>query len=313
MLIDVFKTKKASTKSTGFCCLNITSKGLALAYSRSNTPTLEIERAQFIPFGKSTITEILPAIVNDYRLQNMQCSWVLQPDDYKLLTIERLPVADEELAQALRWRIKDLISYPTAEATIDFFNCPNQSPRPNQEWLYVVIARTAYLQSVIAPIQASGLTVSTIDISELALRNIMHLYPEDERGIALLVRHENNCELIITRQGELLLARHLEVNLNYLTSDPQILEKLALEIQRSFDYYQSQLRQTPPNTLIVSYENADLLNYLSQQLSCSVRGLTLENHIPLHENIDPLTLEQCLYAIGGLLREGYTRGIYATN
>ncbi len=65
----------------------------------------------------------------------------MQPGSYKSFSIEPLLVEPEEMVYALRWRIKDMINFPVAEAAIDYFEIPNPAPKTNKNMLNVVVTR----------------------------------------------------------------------------------------------------------------------------------------------------------------------------
>ncbi len=96
----------------------------------------------------------------------------------------------------------------------------------------------------------------------------------------------HNTEFIITRQAILYLARTMDLKMTPFFVETEIpgeiegerrelLDALALQIQRSVDYYQSQLHQVPPGRVFISSGNQAIAAYLAPQLACEVKSLEL--------------------------------------
>ena len=66
----------------------------------------------------------LAAWVAEHRLQGVPAALTLDHGDYVIHQLDRPEVPAEELRQALRWRLKDLIDYSPADAVIDVFEAP---------------------------------------------------------------------------------------------------------------------------------------------------------------------------------------------
>ncbi len=220
---------------------------------------------------------------------------------------------DNELAAALRWRIKDLVSFPAAEAAVDYFETPVTSPEHNKNMLNVVVAHLQMLETTAKWIQASGLALTAIDIPELALRNMTASLQEDSDGIALLLLQPKACRLLITRQGSLYLIRDINLAPTPFLLDEQsstatsetyqsLLETLVLEIQRSFGFYQNRLRQALPKHLFVLGGNPSVLSDLATQLNCATKALDLKTIVQTRQPLSVKLQMACLFAIGGALR-----------
>jgi len=99
-----------------------------------------------------------------------------------------------------------------------------------------------------------------IDIPETAQRNIAALFEMEGRGLAMLVFGDEGGLLTITCDGELFLARRLDITLGQLQDADenlrqQYLDRVELEVQRSLDYFDRQFHHIPVNRLILSRRN----------------------------------------------------------
>ena len=194
--------------------------------------------------------------VQSHRAAGARCIAVLEPAAYQLLHIEPPQVPAEEMATALRWRIKDLLHYPAEEAVVDVFPVP-QPVRERVRDHNVVVARESLVRERIGLLEQAGLALESIDIGELAQRNVAASLPHNAEGLALLTLDADSGLITLVRQDEVYLARDLDFGLDALPPgldaplDDPAFERITLELQRSLDYYESALGQAPLNRILV--------------------------------------------------------------
>jgi MSHA biogenesis protein MshI len=79
---------------------------------------------------------------------------------------------------------------------------------------------------------------------------------------------------------------------------------LALELQRTFDYYESHSRQSPISQLVIISNEQPLEKLavlLQQRLGIDCIGINIPDILTLNENIANID-HKCITAIGGALR-----------
>jgi MSHA biogenesis protein MshI len=242
---------------------------------------------------------------------------VLSPDEYQMHLVESPDVPDSELREAVRWRIRDLIDFPIDEAAIDVFDMPQQagSGRETGKMMCVVVARNPVIAQKAAMVNRSGGELDVIDITDLALRNVLALTPADATGVGLLFIEPSYSMILISGESTLYLSRRIWIGANELASiagkDPQgaefrrVADALALELLRSLEYYESHFSRPAVETLYVAPlggAEPALVAHLGQALGVSVQNLDLN---ALIDTDRPLTQEQqarSLLAIGAALR-----------
>lgn len=232
---------------------------------------------------------------------------VLADGQYELLLVDAPRVEPSELRAAVRWKVRNLIDFHIDDAVIDVFEIPGQSNRPQgQTMMYAVAARSRELREYIDSIENSDLDLRVIDITEMALRNLAAQLDEDVRGVAMLYFEENHGILTITRQGSLYLSRRLETGTSQLFDEPEAsYAQIALEVQRSLDYYDSHYGQSPVAALSIlpgfaSHEA--LVESLSESLSFPVQSYRPEDVITSEVDLPNEHLAEFLIALGGALR-----------
>lgn len=196
--------------------------------------------------------EQLSRLVDEEGLSRAGVNLVLPLDDYQLFQIDRPAVEEQELAAAVRFKLGDLLDYPVDEAIVDTFEFPEDASRGRGQLVNAVCARRSLLEEYVGVVQEVGLNIERIDIGELALRNIAARLDPEARGTALIYLREGHGHMVFCRGEMLYMGRRLDVSLAQLrdaSTQEHAIQSLALEIQRSSDYYESQLRQVPPRVI----------------------------------------------------------------
>jgi len=307
-LFNTLFLQKQEKKSLGFCGVEINQSGLALVHGDLKTREPSLHSCFFQACGEdiSIRQDRLRSLVQEQGLDGVDCSWVLSPHYYKLLLMEAPNIPNDELAGAARWKVKDYIDFPLEDALIDAFRIPDYGVGGSHKMMYVVAARLSEIKPIVELIQHSGLNLTTIDIHELALRNITTHFPENERGIALVHLSPEHCGILLGHHGNIFLARTLKFNGFDEGEDlDDSLERLVLEIQRSYDYYYSQLSQPEPSKLyltpMIELEQ-DVISALQEKLAVDVVPLDMNTVLKTTQDLDPAQQAQCIGAMGGVLR-----------
>lgn len=234
-------------------------------------------------------------------------SLVLMPGEYQLLPIDAPPVPPEEMKMAVRWRIKDLIDFPIDDATVDVVRLDAGQPESANK-LLAVVAHNQVVKRYIHLAEQARLTLTAIDIPELAQRNIASLLEVPDRVTALLSFTSQGGLLTLTRNGNLCFYRRLECMpgaLNESDSErmQQTLDRLALELQRTFDHIERQYSHWGVDNIVLAPPPSDLeiMDYLNRQLYLPLKQADLSDVI---DGVlpDPGALSDCWFALGGALR-----------
>jgi len=163
---------------------------------------------------------------------------------YQLLLVDKPNVESEEMTQALLWSVKDMVSQPVTDIHLDYF----EPPLPSNTKLNVVVVEKAALSALVLAAKDHDMEVVGINIEEMAVTNLF----TEEAQARLVLSHASGQELLLTvvRQGELYMQRRVRGfnQLDSVTAEDLafgMADNLSLELQRSMDYFESQLRQAP--------------------------------------------------------------------
>lgn len=272
-----------SRAAVGRVGIEIGSERLAIACYRDEVLQL-VDSAQVA--GASDISAQLQQWVQQYRLQGVACTVVVHPKQYQLILTERPPVEDAELAAALPWKIKDLLHHPVNEVAIDAFALPSDAFRGRQRMIYAVAMPKTQLTTFAGLIEESGLALDTISIPEVLLWRLLagKALPGNR---AILRLDRANGVLSIANDNAVYLCRSFDIGLDKIRSTlpvldessfsgGQFLDALALELQRSLDYYESQVGKGGVSELLVvplPERDAPMIRVLAKQLGVRVQVL----------------------------------------
>jgi MSHA biogenesis protein MshI len=302
--LNPFRKRARSHAVTG---LHLTPGVLATAsvdYQRGRKPRLVAAHSKELT-GDSDLERVLHEASPGRRAP---VNLVMADGRYELLLVEAPRVEPSELRAAVRWKVRNLIDFHIDDAVIDVFEIPGQNNRPQgQAMMYAVAARSREVREHIDLIEDADLELRVIDIAEMALRNLAAQLEEDVRGVAMLYLEDDHGLITITRQGSLYLSRRLETGRDHLFEEPETShDQIALEVQRSLDYYDSHFGQPPVAALSVLpgfAAHAGLVESLRESLSLKVDGYRTEDIVSSDVEIPDQHLAEFLIALGGALRQ----------
>ena len=180
--------------------------------------------------------------VHDNHLQHVTCHCLLARHDVQLLQLEKPAVADDELLQAVKWKVKDLISFDVEKSVIDVYELPN-SPKTPVEYINAVVANEDVVARYVDVVRESGLELQVLDIYELATKNFIQSQPLENSTTMVLQFSDNDSLVTIYHHGDLYVARDFKIGLldieAALHQGEDTYDALLLELQRSMDYFES--------------------------------------------------------------------------
>lgn len=258
---------------------------------------------------EDTFEERLAQFVGKHKLANHVCHVVLSRKDYQLLLVEAPDVAPDQLRAAVRWKIKDLITTPLDKAVIEVFNLPADANKSGKKMVYVVVSPLERVKWIIDLINESGLTLASIDIHELAFRNLAWVSHRDlqARGVGIVRLYQGGGLLSLYREGNLYLSRQFKLDYNAGLLDEIPADALSLEVQRSLDYYERQMGLSPPAGLFICGDNVSedkVTEELNRSITVPAHFLAVNDLLQSSESIDEGLSQLCIGALGAVYREG---------
>ncbi len=303
---------KHAPRNAGWAAITLSKKGVHIAQAMYVGTRPQVTRCSFYPLTEVTAAA-LEKIRKEASLDTSRFTTLLSANEYQLIMVEAPNVPVDELKTAIRWKIKDLLNYHVDDATIDVLKIPASKygvERPQS--LYAVAASNETIRKRIALFEKAKIELNLIDIPEMAQRNVAALFETEARGLALLSFSDEGGLLTITCDGELFLARRIDITLGQLQDADenlrqQYLDRVVLEVQRSLDYFDRQFHHIPLSRLLVcAPESLGLERILADSLGLPVEMLDLAQGmdiIAVPELLDSEFASYALPALGAALRQ----------
>lgn len=303
---------RRTSHQVGWCAVCMDSSGVHVAHLKLTGSKPQVMKCAFHPADQVT-AENLEALRKTTRIAGFKFTTLLAPGAYQMLLVDAPNVPLEEMRTAIRWRIKDLLDFHVDDATIDVLRIPtNKAAGERPQMLYAIAAPNNTIRQCVVLFEKAKMDLNVIEIPEMAQRNIAALYEENGYGLAVLAFDDGGGLLTFTSDGELYLARRIEITLGQLQDAnedlrQQSLERLELELQRSMDYFGRQHSYIAVGRLLVcAPQQLGLVQLLTPSLDVPVQQLDLAQVMDISaapELADSEYAAQMFYALGAALRQ----------
>ncbi len=225
--------------------LSFSEEGIALVWvdPASDRP---LKHWEMLIDSPSQLAQRLAERVETLELGGVPCYVVLAPEDYSLQLVEAPDVPAGDVASAVKFQIRDSLAMSLADAEVQVFDVPEAAYRP---------AGANAVCSGNAPstnhrsedlVLNAGLVLQTIDIRESVMRDLAGQMAED-RWSRLPGRAWGEARLLLMKAGEIYLSRQLntEIDQSQMAGEAwaSTFQRLLVELQRSFDYFENQMGQ----------------------------------------------------------------------
>lgn len=209
-------------------------------------------------FPKPDWLASLKNFVDDHEMMNSPVVISFATKKYQLVQADKPPVPDEEIAQALQWSIKDLI-VSQEDVVTDYFDMPAQTRGANK---VNVVALPKYdVYEVCSGILQSGLFIKAVTVEELCNCDLL----QDSNDAVLTAVQDPSAEIClnIIKNRQLYFSRRIRgyENLNTFNEaelQMGVIENLSVELQRSMDFFEGQLKQAPVKKILLHLDNSHM-------------------------------------------------------
>ncbi|MBF0182823.1 MAG: hypothetical protein HQM06_00335 [Magnetococcales bacterium] len=258
--------------------------------------------------GPSGKAPLLYTLASEQGLLKTPFNYCLAMESYDLFPNEAANVEKKELAAAMKWIVRDRLSFSVDEAVVDCFYIPDPIRVLPQRRVYVVATERKVIQEQLNVLRPSRLRLQAIEVPELALNNILAYLPESKQGVALLYYPPGGemGMVLIAREGNLFFTRRLR---SWDTEDEAgnmaVVDGVAGEIQRALDFVETTFTQTPVDILyLVSepHKEGKMREALAMRLSVRIKRLRPDQFLPAEQSVDEVSFYHLLPALGEALR-----------
>lgn len=241
--------------------------------------------------GRQSFEKGMLRLRDEYDLNKFHSYWVLCGDQYQTLLIDRPNVSSREYRAAALWQIKDLIEYPVYDCVIDVFK-PADEITTYKNKLYVIAAKKSFLTRITALLQNLNMPPAVITTQEFAIRNVLSKVESfSGKAIAVLTFDSTQYLLTIIKNQEIVFSR-------------RILSNIIFELERSFEFFLSSLKQKKIDVLILKGVRDDSdFNRLSETIREEMTIINLDKEgISFNASQEEIKVP-AFYALGGALEQ----------
>ena len=280
---DYFKQKLAQPSKFVSVGIEVNNAGVTVSAFRKNGDQLtwSLQESLSQSLDNEHWYRNLRKLVERHNLANTPCYVSLSTDQYQILQVDRPQVDADEVAQALTWTVKDLVPHD-GQLVVDYFDPPKQVSGANK--VSVVAVAQERIETLCNGIRKAGLNLQSVTVAEMTAVSVIG--NSEEAVMVLLQQAGDELSVCIAKQNQLYFVRRLRGYENLSTFTEQELQlgvgdNLSVEIQRSLDYFESQLRQAPVKKIVLAVQS-----HYPQALANVLNELTLMPVEPVQLNIN---------------------------
>lgn len=299
-------------------CLGIElHNGQAFAVLRDTSGVTHCFRSEA---GEAALTG-LASWIEQHDFQHLPVFVSLDHQDYELHLLDAPAVPDNELSDALRFRVKDMVSQPIEQKVVQGFRLPADAYRGRMDMAFAAVIDRQRIQQLVGWAEELSLELKEVTIPELSILQLVAAM-EPETSVGVLRLDHNEGDFYLFQNGGLYMTRHLGVGTDDLglktPADGELssvdgglsletdsrLENLALEVQRSMDYFESQLGMGSVGQIWAMVPDAveidSVLPELETAVNTPIRTFSLDSAFNRMSPPDSLTASLAT-ALGGSL------------
>jgi len=234
-------SKKQSSDLLG---ISLRQNSLAYCYIPSISDAERSSRCQNIELNTSDVATQFADFGKLHQVKG-QCQLILSSSQYQIVQVDKPDVPESEIAGALKWQIKELVTYSPEDMLLDYFNSPTLPD--GSEKLYVVCTALSPLKDLVHSLLSEEITLTAITIEEFAFARLLSF--SDDAQMLVCQQPNEDVFILIIKQGQICFHRRLRGFAQLASKTEEelsygLIDTLSLEIQKSSDYFERQLKQS---------------------------------------------------------------------
>jgi MSHA biogenesis protein MshI len=245
MQIPFFNTQKETNNL--IVSIAIDTSGLSVVAIKKSDATWHLESATTQALTPSlSIEKQISDVLSQWDKQQCAVTLTLAQEAYHVVQTDKPDVPENDIIEALPWLLGDVVPFDASNIVLDYVDYPVKQRSGNQK-IDVFAASKAQLSSLVGTIEKhKSKHLKHIHVKEVLVSDML---PDDDYARLIIVQEPSSEPFImIVRAKHIWLARRLRGYLPRLQEDTDlthVADSLGLEIQRSMDFYESQLKQPP--------------------------------------------------------------------
>jgi len=311
-----FSLRKKSTTKMSSTAIEFNEHGFAVVEVMVDKNQLKIVNCSFV---HNTNTKIRGELINELfdrkRINKDNCKIVLSGHSYKFLLAEAPNAPLESLRHIMPNKIKDSLPWKLSEVTADVLQLPQDAFKGRKNSVYVAVAQTELIDNYVRLLMGVGIQPDNVTTVELGLRAYWPLInPEPKKSIGIMRITESGGVIVMMCDGDIYLARRIVIDLNSLNEEgvnrQDVFDQVVLEIQRSVEFYESQLGKGSVSKVVMLPPPLDLgvgFDYIEQNISTDIEIFRPFETLGFDQDMTAKDQSYCVGALGAAM-EGLKYG-----
>ena len=245
MLSSLFSSQKNNTTLT--VGVSVSAAELHIAAVNFSDSGYVLNSFASVPFdNRQPLEQQLSEALREFEKEACRVSIVLSQEMYHMVQVEKPDVPEEDITTALPWTLGELVPFDSSNIVLDYIDYPVQT-RTGGKKIDVFAAEKSSLTALVQSLSKK----KEVKLTHIHAKEVLatEMVPDDDYARLLIIQEPNSEPfLMIVRSRAIWLSRRLRGFVKK-TSAPedlaQLSDMLGLEIQRSMDFYESQLKQPP--------------------------------------------------------------------
>ncbi len=239
-IITRIKKVFSKAKSANVIGVALRQQSISYFFKKSDKNQSEIVETKGHPLAKT-----LKFLLGEFTLSGT-CNLVLANAHSQIVQVDKPNVPLAEINDALKWQIKDLVSIAPENMILDYFDGPILAG--GHEKVNVVCVAKNDLVDLVTALTTDDIKLASITTEEFAFASLLPV--RDEPVLMVCQQPNEEINLLIVKNGQLFFSRRLRGFAQLASKTEEelghgVIDSLSLEIQRSTDYFERQLKQAP--------------------------------------------------------------------
>ena len=245
MLSSLFSSKKNSAKLT--VGVSVSATELHVTAINFGGSDYVLSSVASVPFdNRKPLETQLSDALRDFDKETCRVSVVLPQEMYHMVQVDKPELPEEDITTALPWTLGELVPFDSSNIVLDYIDYPVQT-RTGGKKIDVFAAEKSSLSALVQSLSKK----KEVKLTHIHAKEVLatEMVPDDDYARLLIIQEPSSEPfLMIVRSRAIWLSRRLRGFVKKSTGQEdlaQLSDMLGLEIQRSMDFYESQLKQPP--------------------------------------------------------------------
>lgn len=307
---NLFKSKDKKNQSV--MAIEISENGFAIVEVAKEDAHLIVKTCQFIQNTNVKIrADLIAELITRRDVNTNICSLILGLNDYKLLLAEAPPIPLEDLRVLMPAKVKDSLPWELQDGTNDVFKLPDDAFRGRKKSVYIASAKTNMIRERIDLLHKINIKPKVVGITELTMLGFEEMIKDKnvDSSYGLLTLTDSEGVVNMMHDGTIYLTRRLHIALSDLQNKEldkrNFFDQIILEIQRSIDFYESQMGKGGVKNIYILPTSQDIssgFDYIIENISTNITKLNPYEKLKGTSEISTKDKAYCVNCLGEAIR-----------